>query len=115
MRIKLGTLQKHSLEKYPLEIKICYAFFAILRVPKLVLPVPETKNGDHSYRPNYHSKPRKNHILAADLLVRHKVGEGGWWAAKLQKIEPAGTLQGCAMRARSVRTGKLNQCLSTHH
>ena len=38
MRIKLSTLQKHSFEKYTLEIKICYAFFAISRVPKLVLP-----------------------------------------------------------------------------
>ena len=41
-----------------------HAFLAILGVPKMALVVPETKNGDHFYRPNYPPKPRKNHILA---------------------------------------------------
>ena len=28
----------------------------------MALPMPETKNGDHFYRPNYPPKPRKNQL-----------------------------------------------------
>ena len=35
---------------------------AILGEPKMALPMPKTKNGDHFYRPNYPPKPRKNHL-----------------------------------------------------
>ena len=36
--------------------------FAIWGVPKMVLPVPETKIRDHFYRPNTPPKRRKNHF-----------------------------------------------------
>jgi len=46
---------------YPRNRKYC-ANYAILGVPKVALPVPETKIQDHFYRPNTPPKPRKNHI-----------------------------------------------------
>ena len=35
---------------------------SILGVSEMALPVPEMKNGDHFYRPNYPPKPKKNHL-----------------------------------------------------
>ena len=43
------------------------AKYAILRVPEMALPVPETKIRPHFYRLNTPPKPRKNHIENAFL------------------------------------------------
>ena len=43
--------------------------FAIWGVPKMVLPVPETKIRDHFYRPNTPPKPGKNHLRIAFLSL----------------------------------------------
>ena len=45
------------------------ANFAIWGVPKMVLPVPETKIRDHFYRPNTPPKPRKKHLGIAFLSL----------------------------------------------
>ena len=36
--------------------------FDDLGVSQMALLMPETKNGDHFYSPNYPPKPRKNHL-----------------------------------------------------
>ena len=41
------------------EVPFMINFGAIWGVPKMALPMPETKNGDKCYRPNYPPKPRK--------------------------------------------------------
>ena len=46
---------------YPRNREYC-ANYAILGVPKMTLPVPETKIRDHFYRPNTPPKPKKNHF-----------------------------------------------------
>ena len=42
---------------------------AILGEPKMAFPMPETKNGDQFYRPNYPPKHRKNHLRNVFLYI----------------------------------------------